>query len=455
VRIAYKDRAYIHQSAGIPNLPTADEAPMVVTMEHVRANVSGSEMYRVPMLQDLVKRGHEVVFLERRDIMPSEELDFDLQRLAAYDPKFAPLVLDRDPMLDIETWDVRAQMNFDVVEEFYKLRDEKGMKSTDWYIEQFKKRRWEEPPDADIMVMNPTRTQIVSGMNQSYAMGCYLERGTPVVLFDCDRNLSGTVASLKAMGFSWPHPLVTLMSPYVIPTSWGPTELLDFPYRPWQEQDPLPVGRKNGLCFVGNDYDRRKKMENLLLCHPDIPTTVWGKFKNNRKDKTKLSGYKGDVEAWCAEFPHVGWSGRIPNNRVPMAMNLALATVNIVRKDYEQIGLVTLRTTESPMYGTLQIADGDIHRIEEFVPKEFLARSKRDVRAIYDRIRDYDDDEYSEALKKQRNMLRDRLDFGQYFMPRFMEIIEDAVDRAERFHRQHGINKNGLVAPDLMQPARR
>lgn len=425
-------------------------------MEHAKPNVSGSELYRVPLLQRLVQAGHEVAFLERRDIMPSEELDFDLQRLAAYDPSFASLILERDPMLGCETWDTRAQMNEDVVEEFYRLRDEEGMKSTDWYVEQFRKRRWEEPPEADVMVMNPTRTQIVSGMNQSYAMGCYLERGTPVVLFDCDRNLSGTVASLKAMGFSWPHPQVTLMSPYTVPTSWGPTELLDFPYRRWQEQEPLPVSQKDGLTYVGNDYDRRKRMEELLLSHGrDVPVTVYGKYKSNRRDKTKVSGYKGDVEAWCAKFPHAEWAGRIPNNRVPRATNGGLATLNIVRSDYGKIGLVTLRTTESPMFGTLQIADAGIERIEEFVPEGYLARTGKDVRRLYDRIREFDDREYQAELDLQRSMLRDRLDFDAYFVPRFLEIVEDAADRARKFVAKHGVEKDGSVAPELLQPARR
>lgn len=447
------DRSYVHQSSAIPGMPGPMEMPFVITREHLRANVSGIEMYRVPLFHRLIDDGHRITFLANRDVMPSPEFDADLQRLKAMRPDLEPFIRDRDPMLDAEFWDVRSQMNLDIQDTYYEEKKD-GSDSTDWFLPRFHARQWGEPPDADVVWLSTMRTNVASGLNQSYITGCYLDRGVPVILHDSNRQMSGTAALIQHMGYSWPHPLLTIVSPYLEPTSWGPTELLDFPYMARFEQPSLPVAEKQGIVYVGNDYNRRDKMAKLLLKLPEfdsIPVRVYGRFENNKKDESKLSDYKGNVVEWKNGFPDVEWMGSIPNAHVPAVTNSAILTVNIVKLDYEKLGLATLRTFESPLYGTLQVADRDIHAIDRYVPDDYLVASRRDVRKVYKRVREMDDATYAAELERQRDMVR-KNDFDSYFYPRFMEILDDCCVRAWSWN-QDGAKKLDANSPYL-QPAR-
>jgi hypothetical protein len=276
-----------------------------------------------------------------------------------------------------------------------------------------------EAPDVDVFVCAVMRADEATAFEVSYFTGIYLERGTPIVLWDQDHQLSGTVAAFKRLGHDWPNPLVTVIGPYEEPTSYAKPVTIDYPYVTPFERTPTPVKRKRGAVYVGNDYGRRDAMERLLLHLPSegVPVTVYGRYDAK------------DGPAWTSKFPLVDWAGRVPSNKVPGLVADGHFTVNMVKHDYMPIGLLTLRTFDANVYGTLQIADRRIKRISQYVPDDYLVDSKSESVALAKRIMSLTDEQYREELERQREMTR-KNDLSA-FTARFYEILDDAIRRGD------------------------
>lgn len=424
MRIAWYDHGFYHQSAAIPDLPAPEETWGVYGDKahlHSRVNVVGMEMWRIPLVHRLLDDGHELLWLTRRKVDPSAELDEDLERLVEQYPEYGRFARFPDPARDPEkflVWPVRTYLNqhyFDDQELFLDTTNPSTEMLRYWVREQV----LGEVPEADIFVCAVMRADEATAFEVSYFTGVYLERGVPIVLWDQDHQLSGSVAMFKRLGHEWPNPLVTVIGPYEEPTSYAKPITIDYPYVDAFEREPLPVDQRNGAVYVGNDYGRRSAMERLLLQLPDfgIPVTVWGRYEAK------------DGPQWCARFPDVNWAGRIPSNKVPGAVGSGHFTVNMVKEDYMSIGLLTLRTFDANVYGTLQIADGKITRIQKYVPPEFIVTNTRDAVNIATDIFSWGDAQYAEMLERQRGLTRrNNMDA---FTTRFYEILDGAMGGRE------------------------
>jgi hypothetical protein len=425
VRIAFYDHGFYHQSAAIPDLPAPEDTWGVYGAKahlHSRVNVVGMEMWRIPLLHRLLDDGHELLWLTRRKVDPSPELDEDLARLVETYPEYERFVRPVDPCLNPDsflTWPVRTYLNqhyFDDQNLFLDTTNPSTEMLRYWVREQV----LGVVPDADIFVCAVMRADEATAFEVSYFTGVYLERGVPIVLWDQDHQLSGSVAMFKRLGHDWPNPLVTVIGPYEEPTSYASPITIDYPYVDVFEREPLPVAERIGGVYVGNDYGRREAMERLLLSLSDtLPITVWGRYEAK------------DGPEWCARFPHVNWAGRIPSNQVPGAVARGHFTVNMVKADYMSIGLLTLRTFDANVYGTLQIADARIKRIEKYVPPQFIVSNTAEATRIAKRIMELTDEQYGEQLERQRELTR-RNDMDA-FTTRFYEILDEAMgDREPR-----------------------
>jgi hypothetical protein len=418
MRIGWYDHGFYHQSAAIPDLPDPSTTWGIFGEKahlHSRENVVGMEMWRIPLLHRLLADGDQIVMLTRRKVDPSGELDADLERLVDAYPEYARYIRLPDPCLDPDafiTWPIRTYLNQHYFDDQL-LFTESDAPSTEMLRYWVREKVLGVPPEIDVFVCAVMRADEATAFEVSYLIGIYLERGVPVVLWDQDHQLSGTVAAFKRLGHDWPNPLVTVIGPYEEPTSYARPITIDYPYVTQFERDPLPVDRRIGGVYVGNDYGRREAMERLLVRLPEhgVPITVYGR-------------YVKDGAEWAARFPGVNWAGRIPSNRVPGAVVEGHFTVNVVKKDYVSIGLLTLRTFDANCYGTLQIADRRIRRIERYVPSAFLVDTTSEAVKLTKRIMEIDDDAYREQLEKQRELTRaNDLD---HFVSRFREIVESA-----------------------------
>lgn len=426
MRIAWYDHGLYHQSAAIPDLPSPEETWGIYGEKahlHSRVNVVGMEMWRIPLLHRLLDDGHEMLWLTRRKVDPSPELDEDLARLVEAYPEYGNFVRPTDPCLNPDkflVWPVRTYLNqhyFDDQNLFLHTTHPSTEMLRYWVREQV----LGEVPDADVFVCAVMRADEATAFEVSYFTGVYLERGVPIVLWDQDHQLSGSVAMFKRLGHDWPNPLVTVIGPYEEPTSFAHPITIDYPYVDVFEREPLPVEQRIGGVYVGNDYGRREAMERLLLHLPEngVPVTVWGRYEAK------------DGPEWCARFPKVNWAGRIPSNQVPGAVAKGHFTVNMVKHDYMDIGLLTLRTFDANVYGTLQIADARIKRVEKYVPHQFIVSSQAEATRVARRIMELTDDEYQHHLERQREMTR-KNDMNA-FTTRFYEILDGAMtDRKPR-----------------------
>jgi len=419
MRIAWYDHGFYHQSAAVPDLPNPEDTWGVFGDKahlHSRVNVVGMEMWRIPLMHRLLDEGNELLWLTRRKVDPSPELDEDLARLVAVYPEYERFVREEDPCLNPEkflVWPVRTYLNqhyFDDQELFLHTTNPSTEMLRYWVREQV----LGEVPEADVFCCAVMRADEATAFEVSYFTGVYLERGTPIILWDQDHQLSGSVAMFKRLGHDWPNPLVTVIGPYEEPTSYAKPITIDYPYVDAFEREPLPVEERIGGVYVGNDYGRRAAMERLLLSLPPaVPVTVWGRYEAK------------DGPEWCARFPDVNWAGRIPSNQVPNAVAKGHFTVNMVKHDYQDIGLLTLRTFDANVYGTLQIADANIKRVNQYVPWEYLVETSAGALRIAKQIMSYSDDQYREELEKQRELTRrNNMDA---FMERFQKILDGAM----------------------------
>jgi len=426
VRIGWYDHGLYHQSSAIPDLPDPDTVWGVYGDKahlHSRVNVVGMEMWRVPLLHRLLDDGHELVWLTRRKVDPSPELDQDLARLAEMYPEHARYVREVDPCLNQDqflVWAVRTCLNSHYFSDQTALFKDSDAPSTDMLRYWVREKVLGVPPEVDVFVCAVMRADEATAFEVSYFTGIYLERGTPIVLWDQDHQLSGTVSAFRRLGHEWPHPLVTVIGPYEEPTSYAKPVTIDYPYVDLFERDPLPVAEKQGAVYVGNDYGRREAMERLLLrLAPDVPVTVYGRYDAK------------DGPQWTARFPDVSWAGRVPSNQVPGLVAKGHFTVNVIKDDYVPIGLLTLRTFDANVYGTLQIGDRRVKRLARYVPDRYLVGNTAEAWELAKRVMGYDDDAYREELEAQRSLTR--VNDLSAFCARFYEIIDQALeDRTPR-----------------------
>ena len=431
MRIGWYDHGFYHQSAAIPDLPAPEDTWGVYGEKshlHSRVNVVGMEMWRIPLLHRLLDDGNDIVWLTRRKVDPSPELDDDLARLVEQYPEYARFVRPTDPCLDKDKfliWPVRTHLNQHYFTD-QKMFVDTTAPSTEMLRYWVKERVLGEPPDVDVFVCGVMRADEATAFEVSYFTGIYLERGVPIVLWDQDHQLSGTVSAFKRLGHDWPNPLVTVIGPYEEATSYAHPVTIDYPYVDAFERDPLPVAEKCGAVYVGNDYGRREAMEKLLLRLADPPIRTVAPATRSEIPVTVYGRYDAkDGPEWTAKFPNVNWAGRVASNQVPGLVAKGHFTVNIVKADYVKIGLLTLRTFDANVYGTLQIADRSITRIRQYVPGEFLVDSTSEAMRVASWIMEMGDEEYASYLEHQRSYTRkNNMDT---FTERFNEILAEAV----------------------------
>lgn len=443
MRIAFYDHGQVFQSSAIPDLPNPAETWGIYgdkEKEHFRTDVVGMSLWRIPLLHRLIRDGHEIIMQTRRKVMPCKEKDDDLARLVEQYPEFQKYVKIPDPCGESDHFrslPVRQNFNVHYVSDKF-MFPESDSPTSDMLRYWVEEEVLGEVMDVDVAVIAAMRADVATAFETSYLIGTYLDRGTPVVIWDQDRQLSGTVSAFSRLGHTWPNPLITVIGPYEEETRYAKPVTLDYPYVSLYERTPAAVAERDGARYVGNDYGRREAMERLLLCHvrDEISVRVWGEYKKAKE--------------WCKRFPGVSWEGRCAPNRVPEIVSKALFTVNIVKDDYVPIGLLTLRTFDANVYGSLQIGDRRVKRLATYVPDDYLVSTTVEARALGRKIRAYTDAQYVEELERQREMTRKNdLD---HFVARFYEILDAAI--ATGTHKRTDHRRLSELQEPVMKPLR-
>lgn len=435
MKIYWFDRGFINQSFGVPYMPTEDEALLGFSprVKHQEANVIGCENWRIPVLHQMIRDGHQIIWGSEREVMPSEDADFDLARIAP-DFDLESFVSDRDPMLDQQVWDIHRTLEDAYMERFPAGREKPvGKRGVDpgdedytlgWLKERIEEKAFGVPPEVDVAIIAIVRGNPITGFEHTYITAQYLRMGVPVIWYDQDRQLAATANSMTKTGHAWPNPGIMIVGPYSVGYKWGEPITLDFPYIKdyeewWNKHAPQ---KSRGAVYVGNDYERRKLMEEYLLPLSQIfPVDIWGKFDTKDADEFK------------AKWNTVNWAGRVETNRALSKIAMGKMTVNLIKHNYQKIGQITMRTMESPMAGTLQMGIAENIRIRDFIPADYIASSTDGAMRIARRIDAMSHAEYADELELQRDMVR-RYDLHDYYMPTLYGLI----DRAKEEHSDKG-----------------
>jgi hypothetical protein len=246
-------------------------------------------------------------------------------------------------------------------------------------------------PKLDILIVEISRIHIYAPIYASIIWHYKNIGNTKIILWDTDRWLNDFKHWLKPFGLSERLREFIILAPYLGNTKYAPylePECYNLSYFPYDSSKELPIKTKSGdLCYIGNDYRRRDKMEKYY-------NFKWADIYGNYKDKewkdTMSCQFKGRVEPWQVRDIYSKYT----------------FCVQIVKKDYEKFGLMTPRINEVLEAGTLILVDGDILTAEIFVDKEYIINSSKDVELWREKILKMRDIEYKKRVYDQREKVK-------------------------------------------------
>lgn len=289
----------------------------------------GGVNHRLPIMAELIKQGHEIVFYSNK------------YRKYYTDETFKPredeqivrdnIILNTDQYLHLSSY----------VNDFYKeIRDGYFDYNTTEY--NFTK--------IDALVVEPNGMFL--GLLTMQTLTNMMK--VPTCYIDID-NLYA--AFRKGINPDLP---ITYMMHY---PKKG-TEQWFFPYN---EEDELPIvdpqSKEYGLMYIGNDYKRKDKMIKYYnISNANI--LIYGKYKQEMQDEFNCT---------------VKFGGKLPFEFVMSEYAKAKACVNIIRKDYEKLGNFTYRTVELAQGGVYQFVDKDIIGWDRFFDCKDVVSSAQEV----------------------------------------------------------------------------
>jgi len=246
--------------------------------------------------------------------------------------------------------------------------------------------RPQEFPELDILLVEISRIHVYAPLFASVIDYYNNYTKTKIILWDTDRWLNDFAHWLR------PFPNSDLTDFKIFAPYKGNKEYAPYLGPEWYNMAPFPYDRTKeleittkpyDLCYIGNDYRRRPKMEKYY----NFPfADVYGKY---------------DDDEWKATMK-CNFRGRTKPDEVREIYNQYSFCVQIVKKDYEKFGLMTPRINEVLEAGTLILVDGDIITASLFVDEEYIVHDTEDVLKWKERLDKMTSEEYKKRVMSQR-----------------------------------------------------
>ncbi len=222
-------------------------------------------------------------------------------------------------------------------------------------------------PDVDLVILEwrfPTKDNQLSPDAPGYSpdlqiqeklIDFYRNKGTPIVIFDLDYNLTKEdeekVKPTKVLeqGLKPKDGHQTVFIPFDF------SDILQF-------STEIPY-RNNLLTYVGNDYNRREDIEKKIIpISEKYPGQVhfWGNWMKD--DKKELR------EKW----KHIIFHDRIGAQQFRDALSRSVASPLLATDEYKEHGHMTMRILEILLFGSIPIGFSDFYGIEKFLPGELI-----------------------------------------------------------------------------------
>jgi len=240
-------------------------------------------------------------------------------------------------------------------------------------------------PELDVLLVEAS-TVGIKGILFTKLIDYYFKKKVKIILWDQDNYFSSYKSKLKKLTNKININDLLLITPYNKKRQENQMEI----YYPYNKNKELEIKKGKGICYIGNDYKRREQMKNF---YDDEKVDVYGKYKDEE--------FKNELKA--------NFKGSIPPKDVHKITNNYLLSIQIVKKDYERIGLASERINEVLESGTILLIDRDINNARKFVDQKYLVSSKYDVDKMYNYLLSLSEEEYKKLIEEQRNYLQNKL----------------------------------------------
>lgn len=320
-----------------------------VDYNHIAAD--GCANIRIPIISKLIERGHDVLFLGPRRKQSHESILF-----------------------------------FDFYKNFVKhFKDKKSTKIT---METFS---CELFPQIDVLFVETNAMGLISPY-MTTLISYYHNKGVRILIWDEDNLYSNFKSKLKILNLDINE--IMILSPY----STIKNKLQKIIYYPYNVEKEKPPIKGYGICYIGNDYRRRKQLKHF---YNTTLADIYGNFEDEE--------FKSSMK--CR------FNGSITPGLVHETINKYLISIQIVRTDYANIGLMTQRINEVLESGTVLLLDSSIKDCKNIVEDKFIVSGSGDVSNVYNWLDNLDSEDYKEIVNSQR-------DFYQRKSTKYKDILD-------------------------------
>lgn len=329
----------------------------------------GGYNIRKALFKELYHQGHEIIWMAK-----PREKNFVFQK---NDKKVFNNVVDY--IFDIDT---KGWFEFNDIQKRFGDFKESSSQTWDWYSQCVKGKvnSWPEVDFlfAEVTVMGLARYNMLSMLEY------YTNKKIPCFLWDTDMWGGGFVNMDPKYNIDENY--IYLLTPYSV---------INYPrqipfYYGYDYEENIDVNSSSKISefvYVGNDYKRGKKM---IKFYKDLPIRIFGNFK---KDKENIMDIIGR-QKFC---------GPIPPRDVVKTIGMYAATIQLVPKHYEKVGLMCSRLNEVNNAGSILFMDGDIKDAHKFTLKDQVVLSSNQAQEKLNDI--IKNNEFDQRIKDQRSLL--------------------------------------------------
>lgn len=314
----------------------------------------GAANIRMPIIDRLEKRNHEILWLG------------DVRK--------------QEPHLNKKGWWYNNNLVLEFNRAYKKIKTDGGASCKD-FLNQFK---FEHLPEIDLLIIE------INGMGikpllQAKIAEHYHKTGCRVILWDLDNLYSIFKLKLKWLNMNIED--FEIITPYSKKRSKNQI-IMYYPYNENNQKYICPLLMRQHYGYIGNDYKRRKKLEKY---YNNSNAIIYGKYKDELKNLA------------CS------YGGKLMPKEVVDKIFSLLFVVQIVKTDYEKLGLMTQRINETLEAGTILLMDDDIQDALKFIDNKFLVNNMPDIDYWIRRIKLMKYEEYEEIVNTQRDFLKSQL----------------------------------------------